>query len=423
MQSHNHQAMQYKTDPPRLQAATDWPATRDEGLQRLSEFVDRAGSHYAAERNYDFGPEQRTNVSVLSPYIRHRLISEAEVAAEVIAAHGLSASEKFIQEVCWRTYWKGWLESRPAIWDRYVKDVVHLKSADAQNDLMQKVRVACAGETGIACFDAWARELVETGYLHNHARMWFASIWIFTLKLPWQLGADFFMTHLLDGDPASNTLSWRWMCGLHTRGKTYLARSSNISEFTRGRFPQTERLAPFAEALTDDGQLGNAQPIKPRKKLPSGDVVLLMTDEDLNPETLTFDDARVRSVVMLSGLEHGVTYAPRVQRFKAAARLDASARAARHFWCKSENLDCSDGHGAERLVQLSNGLPLVCAEIPIGQTRAAFEPMLDVLNAHGCAVHFVRREWDDAFWPHASRGFFQLKDKIPTVLRQLGMAG
>ncbi len=78
---------------------------------------------------------------------------------------------------------------------------------------------ATTGRTGLACFDAWARELLDVGYLHNPARMWFASLWIFTLELPWALGADFFLRHLLDGDPASNTLSWRWVGGLQTPGK------------------------------------------------------------------------------------------------------------------------------------------------------------------------------------------------------------
>ncbi len=92
----------------------------------------------------------------------------------------------------------------------------------------------------------------SAGYLHNHARMWFASIWIFTLRLPWVLGADFFMRHLCDGDPASNTLSWRWVAGLHTRGKTYLARASNIATYTGGRFtPQDHDLAAFAPPLTE----------------------------------------------------------------------------------------------------------------------------------------------------------------------------
>jgi deoxyribodipyrimidine photo-lyase len=73
---------------------------------------------------------------------------------------------------------------------------------------------ATFGRTGIACFDQWTGELLETGYLHNHARVWFSSIWIFTLRLPWKLGADFFIRFLNDGDSASNTLSWRWVAGL-----------------------------------------------------------------------------------------------------------------------------------------------------------------------------------------------------------------
>ena len=71
--------------------------------------------------------------------------------------------------------------------------------------------------------------------MHNHARLWFASIWIFTLKLPWELGAAFFLEHLHDGDPASNTLSWRWVAGLHTKGKNYVASADNIEKFTDGK--------------------------------------------------------------------------------------------------------------------------------------------------------------------------------------------
>ena len=89
--------------------------------------------------------------------------------------------------------------------------------------------------SGIPAMDAWTSELIETGYLHNHARMWYASIWIHTLKLPWTLGAEFFLRNLLDGDVASNTLSWRWVAGLHTVGKFYLAQKSNICKFTAGR--------------------------------------------------------------------------------------------------------------------------------------------------------------------------------------------
>jgi deoxyribodipyrimidine photo-lyase len=118
---------------------------------------------------------------------------------------------------------------------------------------------AVEGRTGIAAFDTFACDLVRHGYLHNHARMWFASIWIFTLKLDWELGADFFLRHLRDGDAASNTLSWRWVAGLHTKGKTYLARADNIARFTAHRpdGPLTaEGLAEEAEPLTEDREHG-----------------------------------------------------------------------------------------------------------------------------------------------------------------------
>ena len=83
-------------------------------------------------------------------------------------------------------------------------------------------------KTGIKCFDHWTEELVETGYLHNHARMWYASIWVFTLRKSWASGANLFRDHLIDWCPASNTLGWRWVAGLQTRGKIYVAKADNI---------------------------------------------------------------------------------------------------------------------------------------------------------------------------------------------------
>ncbi|MGL6209240.1 MAG: FAD-binding domain-containing protein, partial [Paracoccaceae bacterium] len=209
-------------------------ATRTEALARLASFVPRAGKSYALSRNLDV-PEH-PYVSGLSPWLRHRLVTEAEVIAAVQRAHPAGA-DAFLAEVWWRTYWKGWLELRPNIWADYQRGVEAGMNRMATEDLLRaRVHTACLGRTGIEGFDHWAQELVSTGYLHNHARMWFASIWIFTLRLPWELGADFFLRHLLDGDPASNTLSWRWVAGLHTPGKTYLATAENIAANTEGRY-------------------------------------------------------------------------------------------------------------------------------------------------------------------------------------------
>lgn len=166
---------------------TSFIASRAAALARLAEFLPHAGAHYANERNADFGPERRDNVSLLSPALRHRLITEDEVVRAVLGLHGFAASEKFIQEVCWRSYWKGWLEQRPKVWRDYQTALETLigrisDGAALDRPLRKRYLAAVEGKTGIACFDAWTQELRGSGYLHNHTRMWFASTWIFTFS-------------------------------------------------------------------------------------------------------------------------------------------------------------------------------------------------------------------------------------------------
>ena len=241
---------------------------REVGLTRANAFAGSAGRDYAGSRNYDFGVERRGNVSVMSPFLRHRLVLEQELLERVLERHAFSSAQKFVEEVFWRAYFKGWLEQHSAVWTDYCDSVASLVAQlDADGELLDRFKSATDGKTGIDCFDAWARELTTTGYLHNHARMWFASIWVFTLQLPWQLGADFFLRHLLDGDPASNTLSWRWVSGLHTVGKTYLARASNIAKYTEGRFNPEGQLADEAPALTEDQSYATA-PLPAASALP-----------------------------------------------------------------------------------------------------------------------------------------------------------
>ena len=221
--------------------------SRDAGLGRLSAFLPRA-AEYARGRNRVVPPHDR--VSGLSPYLRHRLILESEVIGAVWSAHPPAAVEKFVAEVLWRTYWKGWLELRPQVWRAYL-DQWRRDWDGLDGPAAERHAAAVEGRTGIDCFDAWVGELTATGYLHNHARMWLASIWIFTLRLPWTLGAAFFLRHLRDGDPASNTLSWRWVAGLHTRGKHYLARAENIARYTDGHFDPRGQLDEQAGPLTE----------------------------------------------------------------------------------------------------------------------------------------------------------------------------
>ena len=368
-----------------------FPMTREAGLARLSAVSERLGAVYAAERNTDPGREADPTTSALSPYLRRRLVSEEEVVAAARAGHGEGA-EKFVSEVFWRTYFKGHLETHPAAWTDYLAGAAGDRDRlAAEPGLRRTYAAAVEGRTGIDGFDDWARELVETGWLHNHARMWFASIWIFTLRLPWALGADFFLRHLLDGDPASNTLSWRWVAGLHTRGKHYLARPENIRRHTGGRYDPAglaERAAPLSEET-----VARLVPLAPADPVPGGDVALLLHLDDLHPESLPLGRARVVRVGGL--LAHAPGASERVRAADAAAMADALARARAHF-----------GSAADLAAPgWADALPVVAAWAPVGPSAAALP-----------ACVRVRRSWDDATWPHATRGFFQVRSAIPQIL-------
>jgi hypothetical protein len=401
--------------------------TRAAGLARLTDFVPRAGRAYAAERNADHGPGDRSNVSTLSPWVRHRLVTEREIVAAVLERHSLSAAEKFVQEVYWRTYWKGWLERRPGVWTRYTASIAPTLDALSAAD-RATYDDAVAGRTGIDGFDHWARELVDTGYLHNHARMWFASIWIFTLRLPWQLGADFFLRHLLDGDPASNTLSWRWVAGLQTVGKTYLATADNIARYTDGRF-RPRGLATAAHAIDDDAPIPPAGPAPVPAPLPRATrVALLLHEDDLHAESLS----TLRTDVTVLGVAAPPAGEPRSPlaataespaRFTAAALADGLTRAAAHHTTQgaaapAEQL--ADLHPDTVLTWL-RGLgaeALITPHAPVGPTRDRVHALEAALGAEGIPLHHQLRGWDARAWPHAHRGFFPFRERIPALLRE-----
>lgn len=395
----------------------NFPASRDEALLRLAQFVPSAGRQYELGRNTDAGPGQPSAVSRLSPYLRHRLIHEQEVISQVLARHKLHAAEKFVQEVLWRTYWKGWIERRPSVWHRF------LEERDRARDVFSgrtAIIQAENGLTGIDAFDFWARELVETGYLHNHARMWFASIWIFTLRLPWALGADFFLRHLIDADAASNTLSWRWVAGLQTVGKTYLATSENIARYTNGRFAP-KGLAQEAFALTEPLIEAAAILNAPDRIDAAKPSILLVTHEDMHPESALEGAATYHSAIIASDDE--LLWGERARQFVKLAAAETATRAAAYFGCDASTIA---GLNAQSLISAAHAAgvrQIVTPYAPVGPVADGLMQLVPVLAREGISLVQPRRAWDSAFWPHAKKGFFAFKERIPVTLREQQIPG
>jgi deoxyribodipyrimidine photo-lyase len=392
-----------------------FPATRDDALARLQAFLPRAGRAYAARRNFDEGAGQRSAVSELSPAIRRRLLTEEEVARAAVTAHGFEAAEKFVMEVCWRSYWRGWLEARAPVWHRYLTDVERLEGDLARNaGLAAGFAEAVSARTGIDCFDFWVKELQETGYLHNHARMSFASIWIFTLRLPWQLGADLFYRHLLDACPASNTLGWRWVAGLQTQGKTYLANADTIRRTSGGRFAVDAPLATRADPLPADPPIHpTALPALPQpdSEAPSG---LFLHTEDLCAETITWPSP-IRAVAGPTAIDGDPADGKRA--YANASLADGIARAAGHFGMPPDRLPVEDLPAAIVDWARGNGLgQLLTPFAPVGPVADRIALMQQACTAAGIRLVPIRRPWDNRAWPHATRGFFQFKSHIPGLV-------
>jgi deoxyribodipyrimidine photo-lyase len=403
---------------------TDPIATRAEALTRLRAFTPAMGRRYANGRNHDLGPGRHKAVSGLSPWIRRRLVTEQEVVAAALAAHGPEAAGKFVEEVIWRGYFKGWLERRPQVWDSYRHGLEGDLAALARDRRLRRdVTRAMDGQTGIDCFDTWAAELVDTGYLHNHARMWFASIWIFTLGLPWRVGADFFYRNLLDGDAAANTLGWRWVAGLHTRGKPYPATAQNIAAFSGGRFvPRSGDLAEVTQGLehTEPDGLPPVGPVRavatPRTGVPTA---ILITDEDCGIEDFPLPSLDVRAAATLSAshLRSPLPVAEAVARFENGALSDAAARA-----CLAPTpLYAEEPEGLARWAAGVGVAQIATPFVTRGPLQDWLAKAAPHLAARGIALTEWRRDWDLTIWPHATAGYFKVRQQVPRILEGLAV--
>ena len=372
--------------------------SREGALKQLDAFINSELANYSFKRNFDLGPKDKSNVSCLSPYISHRLITEYEVAKTVLSKFPYQKVEKYIQEIFWRVYWKGWLELRPQVWTDFIEDLKGFKEDD-------NYKKAINGETQIECFNDWVKELKENNYLHNHTRMWFASIWIFTLNLPWQKGAEFFMKHLFDGDAASNTLSWRWVAGLQTKGKHYVAQSWNISKFTNNKYKNI-KLNENALPLTDKREY---------KLSPLNFIIednsnedLLVFENELNLENKNLKKYKNIYLVLLSNKARKINLEQKVLEYKSKIIDDQKKR--------FKDLQIIDELKFQTLTDEIKSFDVVHPSI--GENYSYLNIMRKKQNL---VLNFILSEEDKFSWQFSNKGYFNFKNNIPKILTSFNL--
>ena len=374
--------------------------SREAALKKLNNFIESGLYNYSKLRNFDFGPNERSNISCLSPYITHGIISEKEVIKLSLKKFSFPKNEKFIQEVLWRIYWKGWLELRPNVWSDYLTDLKKLKQEYINN---KNYFDAIEGKTKVQCFNTWVEELKNYNYLHNHTRMWFASIWIFTLGLPWQLGADFFMKYLYDGDCASNTLGWRWVAGIQTKGKNYVASEWNIKKFTNSRFNNikiNENPVPIIDeknySIIDNSFLSSNI---------SNNQNLLIFENNLCFEQSDFKDQSFKNLyfVFNENKTRQTKLDEKVIDFKKSLINDQIEN------LNSKSLNC-EMIGIEDLKDVKENLLALYPSV--GEN-------LDYLSSNNIKnISFLYRKIDQYSWRYCNKGFFNFKNYIPKIVQE-----
>ena len=387
------------------------PATRPAALAQLQAFLP-AIALYPRDRNrVAHGHE---SVSRLSPAIRHRLITEDEVARAVLLTHSQARAEKFLQEIHWRCYWKSWLSLRPQVWEDYSNALLNTEFPNTQ-------RIE-DGHSGNPVIDHFTRELKETGYLHNHARMWYAAWWIHAAGLPWQSGAAFFHRHLMDGDPASNTLSWRWVAGSQTPGKAYLARRSNLEKHLSRELQEAlagdwaDFDAPVSKIPITTSSHAVTQPALESHPLdPALRSGLWIHEEDLSPETSPLAALPFQAIATTAHLQAWEIdrFPDMKKRWLTEALTDAAARAQEHWQIPTrlipaENLalDLVDWAKSNLLEQIATLRPAT------GRLADALPAVRAALHDAGISLALIDRPQDLSQRPLAKAGFFKFWESL-----------
>ena len=370
--------------------------TRKEALDAMERYIENNISDYTAKRNFDFGPQNRKNISCLSPYITHRLISEYEVAKKTLSKYPYQKVEKFIQEIFWRVYWKGWLELRPKVWTDFVEDTKNIENT-------KEYEKAINGETNIDCFNDWVKELKENNYLHNHTRMWFASIWIFTLKLPWQKGAEFFLRELYDGDAASNTLSWRWVAGIQTKGKNYIAQNWNINKFTNNKYKDL-KLNENPQPIIDQRDY-KISPLSISNNETASDKLVFFENE-LDFQFFNIDNHKKVYCILLANDERQVKLGSKVLDYKKNLIKNQ---------IQNSGLKIEFIEGNKFIELSSNDKDFDIVYPSIGENMSFLKRVIKKNNLN---INYLTREEDNYCWQFSNKGYFNFKSNIPKILSQ-----
>ena len=378
----------------------NFPTSRNNALKKLEDFIENNILDYTKSRNFDFGIQNRKNTSCLSPHVSHGAINETEIINKVLKKHLFNKTDKFIQEVLWRIYWRGWMELRPMVWNDYL---IKLKSLNEKYKTNKNYLNAIKGETNIQCFNDWVNELKETNYLHNHTRMWFASIWIFTLELPWELGAELFLKYLYDGDSASNTLGWRWVAGIQTSGKHYLASQWNIKMFTNNRYERI-KLNESAVPVENNKTYSISKRDFTNPEI-EDDKILLIFDNNLSFEFSDFGDKKFKKILIVNSSEdRQISLSDNVVKFKELLFQDQLER------LKKLSIDC-EVIKIKDIKQINENIYALYPSVG--------ENLDFVISNKMKNIQFLYRKIDQFSWKYCTKGFFNFKNYIPQIIQNI----
>ena len=231
--------------------------------------------------------------------------------------------------------------------------------------------------------------------------MWFASIWIFTFNLPWELGAAFFMKYLYDGDIASNTLSWRWVAGIQTIGKNYIAKEWNIKKFTNNKYNNIkirESAAPIINIKNYPITMNEF--INPEIKK---NHKLLVFENNLSFEKCDFVKENFKKILIVKNDCRKKNLSKNVLELKNKFINDQASR------LKNESINY-EIISIKELKKINENI--YCLYPNIGEN-------LDIINYYNLKnINFLYRKIDQFSWQYCKKGFFKFRNYIPEIIQR-----